>query len=183
MRAAVVLRHLLDLSVAEAADALNCSEGTVKSQTARGLDQLRAALTPDIVHPTGAQIVDGVFHSFVLCPRICSHVNQVARLVANQVFHFRRRRLCVTVGGECGVPEQCEGRQRQTAGQQASQRHGRFLLGNPFDQPHRPATAVRSVASLPETSTIRASPPLPRWLRPWAGDAGEGFLATDHLAA
>jgi RNA polymerase sigma-70 factor (sigma-E family) len=48
MRAAVVLRHLLDLSVAETADALNCSEGTVKSQTARGLDQLRAALAPTL---------------------------------------------------------------------------------------------------------------------------------------
>jgi RNA polymerase sigma factor (sigma-70 family) len=53
MRAAVVLRHLLELSVAEAADALNCSEGTVKSQTARGLDQLRAALAPDVLSPTG----------------------------------------------------------------------------------------------------------------------------------
>jgi RNA polymerase sigma-70 factor (sigma-E family) len=55
MRAAVVLRHLLDLSTAETADALNCSEGTVKSQTARGLDQLRSALTPDVLSPTGLQ--------------------------------------------------------------------------------------------------------------------------------
>ncbi len=47
MRAAVVLRHLLDLSVDEAAAALQCSAGTVKSQTARGLDQLRTALTND----------------------------------------------------------------------------------------------------------------------------------------
>jgi RNA polymerase sigma-70 factor (sigma-E family) len=44
MRAAVVMRHLLDLSVEETAEALRCSEGTVKSQTARGLDQLRTAL-------------------------------------------------------------------------------------------------------------------------------------------
>jgi RNA polymerase sigma-70 factor (sigma-E family) len=44
MRAAVVMRHLLDLSVEETAEALRCRQGTVKSQTARGLDQLRAAL-------------------------------------------------------------------------------------------------------------------------------------------
>jgi RNA polymerase sigma-70 factor (sigma-E family) len=45
MRAAVVLRHVLDVSVADAAEALGCSEGNVKSQTARGLAQLRAALS------------------------------------------------------------------------------------------------------------------------------------------
>jgi len=45
MRAAVVLRHLCDPSVSETADALNCSEGTVKSQTARGLDHLRTTLS------------------------------------------------------------------------------------------------------------------------------------------
>jgi RNA polymerase sigma-70 factor (sigma-E family) len=53
MRAAIVLRHLTELSVAETADALNCSEGTVKSQTARGLAQLRAALAPDVLHHSG----------------------------------------------------------------------------------------------------------------------------------
>ena len=48
MRAAVVFRHVQQLSVAEAAAALNCSEGNVKSQTARGLERLRAALArPD----------------------------------------------------------------------------------------------------------------------------------------
>jgi RNA polymerase sigma-70 factor (sigma-E family) len=45
MRAAVILRHLHRASVAETADALGCTEGTVKSQTARGLAQLRATLT------------------------------------------------------------------------------------------------------------------------------------------
>jgi RNA polymerase sigma-70 factor (sigma-E family) len=53
MRAAVVLRHLCELSVTETAAALNCSEGTVKSQTARGLTQLRTSLTPEILHPSG----------------------------------------------------------------------------------------------------------------------------------
>lgn len=48
MRAAVVLRHLCELSVTETADALNCSEGTVKSQTARGLAHLRERLAPVI---------------------------------------------------------------------------------------------------------------------------------------
>ncbi|GLY95563.1 DNA-directed RNA polymerase sigma-70 factor [Actinoplanes sp. NBRC 103695] len=46
MRAAVVFRYFYDLGVAETADALNCSEGTVKSQTARALDRLRTALEP-----------------------------------------------------------------------------------------------------------------------------------------
>ncbi|HYG92448.1 MAG TPA: SigE family RNA polymerase sigma factor [Nocardioides sp.] len=44
MRAAVVLRHVNDLSVEETADALGCSTGNVKSQTARGLAKLREAL-------------------------------------------------------------------------------------------------------------------------------------------
>lgn len=44
MRAAVVLRHVQDLSVQEVAALLHCTPGTVKSQTARGLDKLRAAL-------------------------------------------------------------------------------------------------------------------------------------------
>lgn len=40
-RAAVVLRLYCDLSVADTADILGCTTGTVKSQTARGLDALR----------------------------------------------------------------------------------------------------------------------------------------------
>ena len=45
MRAAVVLRHWLDLSVEETADLLNCSEGTVKSQTAKAAARLRDLLS------------------------------------------------------------------------------------------------------------------------------------------
>jgi RNA polymerase sigma-70 factor (sigma-E family) len=41
-RAPVVLRLYCDLSVEETAEILGCSVGTVKSQTARGLDTLRA---------------------------------------------------------------------------------------------------------------------------------------------
>lgn len=50
-RAALVLRFWLDLSVDQAAEALRCSPGTVKSQTARGLATLRAALErmPELV--------------------------------------------------------------------------------------------------------------------------------------
>jgi RNA polymerase sigma-70 factor (sigma-E family) len=43
-RAVLVLRYFCDLSVAEAAVELRCSEGTVRSQAARGLANLRDAL-------------------------------------------------------------------------------------------------------------------------------------------
>jgi RNA polymerase sigma-70 factor (sigma-E family) len=51
MRAAVVLRHWLDLSVEQTAELLNCSEGTVKSQTSKGAARLRALL--------GSRLEDG----------------------------------------------------------------------------------------------------------------------------
>jgi RNA polymerase sigma factor (sigma-70 family) len=41
MRAAVVLRYVEGLSVSETAAAMRCSEGNVKSQSARGLERLR----------------------------------------------------------------------------------------------------------------------------------------------
>jgi RNA polymerase sigma-70 factor (sigma-E family) len=47
MRAAVVLRYIEGLSVGETAAALGCSEGTIKSQCARGLDHLRAAFSQE----------------------------------------------------------------------------------------------------------------------------------------
>jgi RNA polymerase sigma-70 factor (sigma-E family) len=43
-RATLLLRYWADASVAETAEALRCSEGTVKSQTARALTALRSAL-------------------------------------------------------------------------------------------------------------------------------------------
>jgi RNA polymerase sigma-70 factor (sigma-E family) len=51
MRAAVLFRHFYNLDVAETADALGCTTGTVKSQTARGLDRLRAVLDRSPLRP------------------------------------------------------------------------------------------------------------------------------------
>lgn len=52
MRAAVVLRHWMDLDVDATAAALGCSAGTVRSQSARGLDKLRALLGPHLTFAT-----------------------------------------------------------------------------------------------------------------------------------
>lgn len=49
MRAAVVLRYIEGLNAAETAYALGCSEGTVRSQSARGLERLRAVF-PEHAH-------------------------------------------------------------------------------------------------------------------------------------
>jgi RNA polymerase sigma-70 factor (sigma-E family) len=51
-RSAVVYRYFHDLSVADTADALGCSQGTVKSQTARALDRLRDVLAPSTLTTT-----------------------------------------------------------------------------------------------------------------------------------
>ncbi len=44
-RAVLVFRYFDDLSVAETAEVMGCSEGTVKSQTARGLQALRVSVS------------------------------------------------------------------------------------------------------------------------------------------
>ena len=55
MRAAVVLRHWMDLSVGETADLLHCSEGTVKSQTAKAITRLRVLLDGAALHAEGSK--------------------------------------------------------------------------------------------------------------------------------
>ncbi|MEU2615074.1 SigE family RNA polymerase sigma factor [Micromonospora sp. NPDC007271] len=58
-RVTLICRFYQGLDVAETAAALGCSEGTVKSQTARGLDTLRRVLgdaVPALVPATGGQV-------------------------------------------------------------------------------------------------------------------------------
>jgi len=58
-RAVLVLRFYQGLDVAAAATALGCSAGNVKSQTARGLQALKAALGPAGLTAFGAGSVGG----------------------------------------------------------------------------------------------------------------------------
>src|SRR6185295_2758946 len=51
VRAAVVLRHVDGLSVAETAEALGRPEGTIKAQVHRGLRELRLVLEADAARP------------------------------------------------------------------------------------------------------------------------------------
>jgi RNA polymerase sigma-70 factor (sigma-E family) len=59
-RACVVLRHSLELSERETADALGISVGTVKSQTSKGLAELRRLLGPPKDGPARASVRNGV---------------------------------------------------------------------------------------------------------------------------
>jgi RNA polymerase sigma-70 factor (sigma-E family) len=53
-RATVVLRYYCDCSIEQTAQLLGCSTGTVKSQTAKALTQLRGVLEPDGVDVDGS---------------------------------------------------------------------------------------------------------------------------------
>jgi RNA polymerase sigma-70 factor (sigma-E family) len=54
-RATVVLRYWEDLSIAETAQILGCTEGTVKSATSKALAHLREALDLPLADPIGAK--------------------------------------------------------------------------------------------------------------------------------
>jgi RNA polymerase sigma-70 factor (sigma-E family) len=56
-RATLVLRFLEGLSVEETAEVLECSPGTVKSQTKRGLDTLRTVLAAEITEKGDDHVV------------------------------------------------------------------------------------------------------------------------------
>jgi RNA polymerase sigma-70 factor (ECF subfamily) len=56
VRAAIVLRHVDGLSVAETAEALGRPEGTIKAQVHRGLRELRAVLLAEAVKPPSPPI-------------------------------------------------------------------------------------------------------------------------------
>jgi RNA polymerase sigma factor (sigma-70 family) len=57
-RAVVVLRYFDDLSEGQTAQLLGCSVGTVKSQTARALDRLRAAIGATAGHASEVAVDD-----------------------------------------------------------------------------------------------------------------------------
>jgi RNA polymerase sigma-70 factor (sigma-E family) len=54
-QATLVLRFYCDMTVEQVAGVLGCSQGTVKSQTARGLDALRLVLAESPVSPAGGR--------------------------------------------------------------------------------------------------------------------------------
>jgi RNA polymerase sigma-70 factor (sigma-E family) len=54
-RAVLVLRYFCDLNVDQAADALGCAPGTVKSQTAKALGTLRQAIGPGYDFPASGR--------------------------------------------------------------------------------------------------------------------------------
>jgi RNA polymerase sigma-70 factor (sigma-E family) len=57
-RAAIVLRHYVDLSEAQTAEAMGCSVGTVKSTVSAGLARLRARIGPGLEPlPSDDQVV------------------------------------------------------------------------------------------------------------------------------
>ncbi|MCO8273739.1 SigE family RNA polymerase sigma factor [Actinoplanes sp. TRM 88003] len=56
-RAALVLRYIEGLSLDETAEVLGCAPGTVKSQTSRGLDTLRAVLAAEITEKGAGHVV------------------------------------------------------------------------------------------------------------------------------
>jgi RNA polymerase sigma-70 factor (sigma-E family) len=77
-RATIVLRYYCDYSVEQTAQLLGCSPGTVKSQTAKALTQLRDVLEPDDEEPDQPSTATDESAATVAKPSVSFHAGPTA---------------------------------------------------------------------------------------------------------